>query len=125
MQNTFKKIERLKSKYAFELLFSKGASVKHFPIRMVYVPWKFESTEKVQAGFSVSKKRFKNAVDRNRIKRQMLECYRTLKKTHLTELQQQHAILFIYIHHQEKPFDKLQASMQKCLIDFAKKATQY
>jgi ribonuclease P protein component len=125
MGNTFKKEERLKSKYAFELLFSKGGSVKHYPIRMVFVPWTFDSALNVQAGFSVSKKRFKKAVDRNRIKRQMRACYRLLKSTHLTELQQQHAVLFIYIHHQEVAFEKIENAMEKCLADFKKRARKY
>lgn len=55
--------------------------------------------EKLQAGVSVSKRNFKKAVHRNRIKRLMREAYRLQKqelKNSLNE-NQQLAVFFIYI----------------------------
>ena len=58
-------MERLKGKKQIEQLFTTGVSVGAFPLRMVYL----KSNDKNMVGVSVSKKQFKNAVDRNRIKR--------------------------------------------------------
>jgi ribonuclease P protein component len=58
-------MKRLKGKKQIEQLFTSGVSVGAFPLRMVYL----KSNDKNTVGVSVSKKQFKNAVDRNRIKR--------------------------------------------------------
>lgn len=119
MQHGFPKIERLKSRTAFAKLFSDGQSAKHYPLRMVYVPWESDSANGLQAGFSVSKKRFKRAVDRNRIKRHMREAYR-LNRLQLPELNQKLAVLFIYIHHQKSTFAEVEAAIKLCLNHLAK-----
>jgi ribonuclease P protein component len=99
-QFTLGKEERLKSRKLTEELFGSGKSFAVFPLRVFYKiidqpQWKFP----VQAGVSVSGKNFKNAVDRNRIKRLLREAYR-LQKTHLYECcrskQKQLAVFFIY-----------------------------
>ena len=58
-------MERLKGKKQIEHLFMTGKSVGAFPLRMVYL----KNNTKNTVGVSVSKKHFKTAVDRNRIKR--------------------------------------------------------
>jgi len=53
----------------------------------------------LQAGFTVSARNFKRAVDRNRIKRLMRECYRLQKinlKTSLEQNKKTLAVFFIY-----------------------------
>ena len=61
---TFSKDEKLKSRKAIEQLFATGRSFSNFPFKVV---WK--GTENTvtgsQAGFTVSSKQFKKAVDRN------------------------------------------------------------
>lgn len=71
--------ERLKSRKQIEFLFLKGKTFHEPP---VFVRWNFTSCEQdfpVKVMFSVSKKKFKRAVDRNRIKRLMREAYRKNK----------------------------------------------
>jgi ribonuclease P protein component len=113
---TFGKTEKLKSTIAFGKLFSEGHTVKYYPLRMVYVPWQNTSPTGLQVGFSVSKKRFKHAVQRNRIKRQMREAYRLQRPVVLTEPQQQLALLFIYLHNQETDSKTIAEAVKKCLL---------
>ena len=69
-------LKRLKSKYAIEHLFTEGKvlSTKHLIFRVV----RQDKASVFYAGVSVSKRNFKKAVDRNRIKRQL----RVALKTH-------------------------------------------
>ena len=80
-QHTLKKSERLCSKRLTELLFSGGSrSLSAYPLRVVYRPMP-EGEEKDCAVIlvSVSKRHFKRAVLRNRVKRQIREAYRLNK----------------------------------------------
>ena len=80
---TLGKKDRLTSRKAISHVFTKGTSFSLFPFRVTYVILPIEPTvlhaKPMQAGFSVSKKYFKKAVDRNRIKRLMKETYRLQK----------------------------------------------
>lgn len=100
-RNTFCKAERLNSKKLIEKMFEGGSkSFSVFPLRMVCM--ELEEPGKVSAAIliSVPKKRFKRAVHRNRIKRQIREAYRKNKHELLQYLEQQEktvVIAFIYL----------------------------
>ena len=83
---TFKKEERLCNKKLIEGLYHSGSSFLCYPFKaswqLVDAPQKFP----VQILFSVSKKRFKRAVDRNLIKRRTREAYRLNKQQYLYEV---------------------------------------
>ena len=80
MPNTLQKPERLRSKKLFDQLFADGQSLANYPVRLVWTEAQLpEEGVPVQVAFSVPKRRFKRAVDRNRIKRQLREVYRTNK----------------------------------------------
>lgn len=119
MDYGFPKNERLKSRTAFAKLFSEGTAVKFYPLRMVSVAWTSDSSNGIQAGFSVPKRRFKHAVDRNHIKRHMREAYR-LTRVELPSSDLQLAVLFIYIHHQKSTITEVDAAMKKCIAHLAK-----
>lgn len=88
--------------------------MKFYPIRAIYLefsPQNFEKcqqqSEFTQVAFSVPKRRFKKAVDRNRIKRQMREAYR-LNKTILNE---NYAIVFVYLPHDKLDYKTIEVAM--------------
>ena len=79
---TFKKEERIVSNLLIETLFEKGnsQSLAAYPLRAVYLKTEHrEGCAPVQLLISVPKKKFKHAVDRNRVKRQVREAYRKNK----------------------------------------------
>ena len=77
MNNTLGKTERLKSRKLIKKLFEEGISIKNYPFRLVYIA---TETPPIKSSFSVPKRNFKKAVDRNRIKRLIKEAYRLEKK---------------------------------------------
>jgi ribonuclease P protein component len=95
---TLKAHERLKSRKIIQQLFKEGKSFSHFPFRVMYLENE-NAIPGLQAGFTVSSRNFKKAVDRNRIRRLMRESYRLQKNILLYELQEHHknlSIFFIY-----------------------------
>ena len=74
--NTYPKSEKLKSKKSIDTLFSRGKSIKAFPLRAVYIKSKTAECGSINVGVVVAKKNIKLAVNRNLIKRRMREAYR-------------------------------------------------
>nr|WP_302831367.1 ribonuclease P protein component [uncultured Bacteroides sp.] len=100
MANTLRKPERLNRKKVIEKMFAGGSrSFSVFPLRVVYLPVE-ESDAPVSILVSVSKRHFKRAVKRNRVKRQIREAYRMNKQELLSVLAQRQsrlAVAFIYL----------------------------
>lgn len=96
MAYTYPKSEKLKSKKTIGLLFSEGQSVSKYPLRLVYVENTLENEELIKFGVSVSKKYFKNAVDRNYLKRVLRECYRLNKNIIQESVDKPMAMMFFY-----------------------------
>lgn len=117
MPFTFSKKEKLKSKKLIEQLFVQGKSVAAFPLRLVYLPIEQENAI-TQAGFSVPKKNFKLAVQRNRIKRQLREVYRLQKPLFFNNSTTSYAFMFLYLGKKEPSTKELQISMKKLLESF-------
>lgn len=100
MSNTLHKAERLNRKKVIEKMFAGGSrSFSLFPLRVVYLPVE-ELETPVSILVSVSKRRFKRAVKRNRVKRLVREAYRLNKSLLLETVQQRGirlAVAFIYL----------------------------
>ncbi len=84
MSNTtsynFSKVEKLKSRKQIEQLFANGSSFLVFPVKVIFaIADKTNDEYPIKIGVSASSKKFKKAVDRNRIKRLLKENYRLNK----------------------------------------------
>ena len=119
MRNTFRKEEKLKKKKLIAELFARGKSISVFPLKMVYLEIDHDSDYKIQAGVSVSKRNFKKAVDRNRIKRLMRETYRKNKYfIYNSEDTKKHIIMFIYQGKKEISYQLMEEKMIKLIEKF-------
>ena len=100
-RNTFKKSERLCSRLLMDRLFQgDNKSVSAYPLRAVFLPVSTDEQKGVSVLVSVPKKRFHDAVDRNRVKRQIREAYRKQKHAlieKMDEREQGLLIAFIYV----------------------------
>jgi len=122
MKYTFKKGERLKGKKLIERLFIEGKRLKSAAVQMVFLQIEHDANHLYQAGFSVAKKRFKKAVDRNRIKRLMRETYRLQKHQLLLckgEIYtKKYVFMFIYIAGTIHSYQTIEQNMIELLEKF-------
>lgn len=124
---TFGKAERLNSKAVIERLFAGGnKSFPAFPLRVVYMQMESVSGDVPSASIliSVPKKRFKHAVDRNRIKRQIREAYRRNKHLLLDELASRNkrmALAFIWLDNTPHPSAEVEAKVRRLLLHVAER----
>lgn len=96
-RHTFPKEEHLCRKKLIDELFGKqSSSFGVYPLRLVYTKTAAPTTAPPQVLISVSKRTFKRAVDRNRLKRLIREAYRR-NKYRLTEHPNGHEIALLGI----------------------------
>ena len=100
-RNTFKKSERLCSRILMDHLFQgDNRTASSYPIRAVFLPVEEAVHKGVSILISVPKKRFHDAVDRNRVKRQIREAYRKNKHALVEQVAQSGKgllVAFIYV----------------------------
>ncbi|GGD80391.1 ribonuclease P protein component [Planktosalinus lacus] len=117
MKFSYSKEEKLKSRKTIETLFTDGKSVGVFPLRVFYIEGEEPQSVPLKTAVSVSKRNFKNAVDRNYIKRLLRESYRLNKHQILNALDdQKYALLFLYVGKEKPNFKELNKTMN-VLID--------
>ena len=129
MDFRFQRAERLKSEKVISSLFKKGRSFSCYPLRLVYteitpLSTKADSTDfsPVQFSLSVSKKKFKRAVDRNLLRRRIRESYRLQKhelylflKDHNTLSEKQFAFMVIYTAKDALPYADIHKGIRKMI----------
>ncbi len=123
MKLTFSKKEKLKSKTLIEQLFTEGKSVSAYPLRLVYMPADLKDGELFKTGVSVSKRNFKRAVDRNRIKRLMRESFRLHKYDYINNMSVPYAFMILYIGKEKPSFDQVESKMTLLFEKFSSKVS--
>ncbi len=112
---TFSKSQRLTNVKLIENLFKTNESIKAFPLIFAY-NYFIEPALSHQYLFSVAKKRFKKAVDRNRIKRLMKECYRLKQNEFAAFFEDKKTYTaFIYVGSEIPNFETVSKAFDKIL----------
>jgi len=119
----FNKFSRIVSKKVIEQLFNghDNASKAAYPIRIVVMAQeRTEGQPNAQVLISVSKRHFKHAVDRNRVKRQLREAYRLNQQLLTNRVPEgtQVCLAFIWLSNEHAPSDVVAARMRR-LLKFA------
>ena len=113
---TFTKEERLCNKKLIDQLYHNGSSFLCYPFKVSWLINTDTQLFPVQVLFSVSKKRYKKAVDRNLIKRRIREAYRLHKQQHLYSLLDKRIVLSIgFIGKEIAPYDFIEKKILKLL----------
>ena len=110
-------MERLKGKKQIEHLFMTGKSVGAFPLRMVYLKNNTNNT----VGVSVSKKHFKTAVDRNRIKRLLRVAVKDQLAETLNVLDSSFCMMILYLGKEVPKSSELKINFEALIKRFEKK----
>jgi ribonuclease P protein component len=124
--NKFNKNQKLKSRKLIEQVFSDGVAFSHFPFKVLFV-YKDNLSTPVQMGVTVSRRFFKRAVDRNRIKRLIRDGWRLQKQMLeqiLLEQNKQLAVFFIYVGNELPPYNLIYEKMSAAINRLIKKTIE-
>lgn len=139
MDFTFKKEERLCSRRLIDQLYAEGHRLMAFPFSVQWLafltPPKEQSSlhslallctplhSPCQVLIVAPKRKFKHAVDRNRVRRLTRECYR-LRKPDFYAFLEEHSISIVfsmvYVHNEIMPYEQLGKKMDKLLESLEK-----
>ena len=121
MDFSFPKKEKLKRKKLIEQLFAGGKGLNNYPVKLIYLRTELPEDVQFQAGVTVSKRSFKKAVQRNRIKRLLRESYRLNKHLVFNNIEGNFAFLFLYIGKEMPEYEQVEARMKAVLHKFVEK----
>ena len=119
--HTFPKKEKLKGKKSFDVLFSEGQVLKAYPVHLRYLPMDFSDHAQIKVAVVAPKRKFKKAVQRNRVKRLLREAYRLNKSLVFNNIEGNFALLFLYLGNTMPTFAEVEVAVQQLLQDFIKK----
>jgi ribonuclease P protein component len=117
----FPKSERLRSKKIIDSLFSPadkslGGNVFLYPFKIFWLsPKAEEKSHFPQVIFSIPKKHFKKATDRNRLRRQIKEVYRTHKSNLFQNKRVPFALGIVYIAKEKHDFSFIKKKLMQVL----------
>lgn len=122
-QFTLHRKEKIKGVKIVRELFEQPNSVTTFPLKAFYFFKSSEENKQIKFGVSVSKRKFKKAVDRNKVKRIVREAYRLSKQNWEAENKfiGQLSIMIIYIGEDIPRVDVVTEKLDKLFIKLTKK----
>lgn len=121
MEERLTKRERLKSKLVIDQLFIEGKSINQYPLKLIYLPLPNTPDSCSKIMVVAPKKKFKKAVDRNRVKRLLRESYRQQKTTIFNNINQDFAFAILYLGKEMPTYVQIQSQMGKLFSKFHKK----
>lgn len=121
---TFRKEEKLCSQKIIGEIFLSGTSFLCYPLKVVWKEETLPAPFPAQVVFSVPKRLFKRAHDRNLLKRQLREVYRYRKNELYQVLEgsdRKIALMIVYIAKDKLEFEQLEGAMNKVILKLKKK----
>ena len=118
MGETFQKSERLCSIKTIAMLFDNGNIFYSPMFKIVWIKNTVRTSFPAQVAFSVSKKGFRKAVDRNMIKRRIREAYRLNKQKlydSLNSINVQIAFIIIFRENNIPDYQRIERSISELL----------
>jgi ribonuclease P protein component len=115
---SFRKDEILRKKKLIDRLFAEGSTFFIYPFKVFWLSLPLETNNPSQVLISVGKRSFKNAVERNRVKRQIREVYRVHKQEfydYLIKGQKQCILGIVYTTNTHLPTTDLEIKIKAVL----------
>lgn len=119
MNTSYPKNEKLKNEKLITRLFEEGKFISQFPLRLIYLKTEFKGGVKIKTAVSVSKKNFKKATDRNRIKRLLREAYRLNKLVFFNNSKDQYALMILYLGKDMPDFNLINSKLKLLFSKFS------
>jgi ribonuclease P protein component len=117
MDCSFGRERKLKGKKLVGRIFSEGQAVKAYPLLALVIT--SDQPGEIRAGFSVSKKRFGKASQRNLLKRRMREAYRLNLPVSPLKNRGGLAFMLLYTDKDVRDFAFINKAMRKLLLKIA------
>lgn len=110
---SYSRNEKLKKQKLIDQLFQKRKSVNAFPVKAFFAFPEEEQDICLKAGVGTSKRNFKKAVHRNRVKRLLREAWRLNKPELQKVLNDNKQQMIIFLHYSDKELPSLEQVQEK------------
>jgi ribonuclease P protein component len=119
----FTKQERLLSRKAIQQIFDEGNTFVSYPFRFIYIIKTEVDDGHMKLAFSIPKKNFRRAVDRNLLKRRLKEIYRLNKSQLYSQLKDKNIyinLMIIYTGRSIFLYNDLEVALKKAFEQWIK-----